>query len=244
MRMSRVAVLLFAVFAGLYLIPHLIVTRPFERERYDAEVTQKLHQIKDALNEYLGTRDGVCIDGGPETFKTGDYRASGPFAPLDETDVYRPRCDRCDDLEEAGLLRKGLFEKRAYDGTSTEEARFELTDLGKSAYSEEIRPSALIPSVSVVNWKFCFGKTTVAKIVEALPPMNFHGSIAVGVKYIAQVEDPSPFLFDPRSKPLRLAIPKRGNPALYPPRVTSVLFYPNGKVEVEDRLRYGKYIGK
>lgn len=244
MRISRVAILLFAVFAGLYLIPHLLVTRPFERERYSSEVTQKLGQIKQALNEFLQTRDGVCIYGDPETFKATDYRASGPFAPLDENDVYRPRCDRCDDLAEAGLLRRGLVEKRAYDGTSTQEARFELTELGRSAYSEDIRPSTLIPSVTVVNWKFCFGKTTVAKIVEALPPMNFHGSIAVGVKYIAQVEDPNPFLFDPRSKPLRLAVPRQGTQALYPPRVTSVMFYPNGKVEVEDRLRYGKFVGK
>ncbi|MGH8144069.1 MAG: hypothetical protein ACREU2_16325 [Steroidobacteraceae bacterium] len=233
--------MLFAVFAGLYLIPRLLVIAPFERARYDATVTQKLGQIKQALNAYLSERDGVYVYGDPEMYRTNFYRTSGPFAPLDETGVYRPRCDRCDNLAEAGLLRKALVEKHAADGTSTVEAQFELTKLGKSVYSEHIRPA---PSDTLVSWKFCLGKTTVEKIVEALPPVNFHGNVAVGIKYIAQVEDPNPLLFDPRSKPLRLAVPERGSPALYPPRVTTVIFRPTGQAEVEDRLRYGKFIGK
>ena len=240
MSIGRIAILLFAVVAGLYIVPHMLVTAPFERANYAADVTAKMDKIEAALNEMLEKTDGVCLRGEPYLIPTGE-KVLGPFEGADAK--YLPNtCDRCDDLVSAGLLDKSVTasDERGGNGYKT---RFKLTSFGRSAYKQNIRASA-DSKLRVAEWKFCFGKTQLHHIDEALPAMMLGGNTYVGVKYTSEVVDPDPFLFDPKSKPLRLTVPGKGPPALNPPRVTSIVFYPDGKAEVDDGFRYGKFVNQ
>lgn len=243
MRITRVLILLFAVFAGIYLVPRLIVAWPFEQARYDEYVTQRMPRIQTLLNQALSERDGVCLHGDPYIVYLHEHKSSGPFALDDDPKIYRPECNRCDDLVEAGLLTKSVSETTDRFGIATFSARFTLTEFGKSVYIEELKPGRSLDYL-LVNWKFCFGKTTLYKIEETLAPASFGGDVVVGVKYIAQVIDPHPFLFDPRSRPLRLPVPSNTTPALFPPRVTTIVFHASGGVDIDDSVKYGKYINE
>jgi hypothetical protein len=240
MSIARIGILLFAVFAGLYWIPHMLVTAPFERANYAADVTSKMDKIKGALNQMLEQTDGACLRGEPYLIPK-DADVTGPFSGAERP--YLPKtCDRCDDLAAAGLLDKTVTEKN--DGGATRFATtFRLTNLGRSVYSENVRSSA-DDRLKVGEWKFCFGKTQLHHIDEALPSMMLGGNTYVGVKYTSEVVNPNPFLFDPKSRPLRLKVPSKGPPALNEPRVTSIVFYPDGKAEVEDGFRYGKFVNR
>jgi hypothetical protein len=240
MSFGRIAILLFAVFAGLYLIPRMLVTAPFERANYTADVTAKMDQIKGALNAMLAQTDGACLRGQPYLLPK-DADVTGPFQGVERP--YLPKtCDRCDDLATAGLLDKTVTEK-SDGGTTRFVTTFRLTKSGRAAYSESLRSSA-DSQLQVGEWKFCFGKTQLHHIDEALPSIMVGGNTYVGVKYTSEVVDPQPFLFDPKSKPLRLKVPSKGPPALNEPRVTSIVFYPGGKAEVEDGFRYGKFVNQ
>jgi len=240
MSIGRIAILLLAVVAGLYWIPHMLVTAPFERAGYAADVTNKMDQIKGALNEMLEQTDGACLRGDPYLIPK-DAEVTGQFTGADEK--YLPKtCDRCDDLATAGLLDKTVTENS--DAGSTRFAtKFRLTKLGRSVYSEKVR-SSRDSNLKVVEWKFCFGKTQLHHIDEALPSMMLSGNTYVGVKFTSEVVNPNPFLFDPKAKPLRLKAPSKGPPALNEPRVTSIVFYPGGKAEVDDSFRYGKFVNQ
>jgi hypothetical protein len=240
MSIGRIAILLLAVVAGAYWIPHMLVVAPFERANYAADVTAKMDKIKGALNEMLEQTDGACLRGEPYLIPKG-AEVTGQFTGADAK--YLPKtCDRCDDLANAGLLDKTVTEDTDR-GSTRFTTKFRLTKFGRSVYSENVR-SSRDSNLQVVEWKFCFGKTQLHHVDEALPSMMLGGNTYVGVKYTAEVVNPNPFLFDPKSKPLRLKVPGKGPPALYEPRVTSIVFYPDGKAEVDDRFRYGKFVNQ
>lgn len=238
MQLSRVLLLLFAVVMGLYVVPRLLITSPAGRS---ADVADKMPLIESALNDMLSRHDGACLYGKPYIIP-GDATVTGPFTGADAG--YLPRtCDRCDDLTAAGLLDKTVTES-SDDRTGTQfTARFRLTPFGREVYSEDIRPSR-DSKLTVVQWKFCFGETRLYRVDETLPPVQFGGNTYVGVKYTSEVVNPLPFLFDPKSSPLRLDVPSEGSPALNAPRVTSIVFYPEGDAEVDDAFRYGKFVNQ
>jgi hypothetical protein len=239
MSVVRIGMLLFAVVAGAYWIPRMLVTTPFESANYAADVTEKMDKIKAALNEMLEQTDGACLRGEPYLVPK-DADVKGQFSGSDAS--YLPKtCDRCDDLASAGFLDKTVTENN--DGGATRiKTKFRLTSLGRSVFSEKTRNSA-DSKLSVVEWKFCLGKTRLHHIDEALPAMMMSGNTYVGVKFTSEVVDPNPLLFDPKTKALRLTIPSKGPPALNEPRVTSIAFY-EGKAEVDDSFRYGKFVNQ
>lgn len=212
-----------AIFAGLY-IPYALTEKRRKGEVYDHVVTKRMDQFKETINWMLAERDGVCVYEGPFPYSTRDERRS--FG-----------CNRCEDLYQAGLVTKSVSSYEEF-GREKFDARFELTALGRSVYAEDINHLG-----KRVNARFCFGRTALHKIVEVLPPMNLGGATLVGVKYVAEVLEPHPFLFDPQSEPLRLAVPQRGERLLYPPRVTTLAVQHDGTVDIS-HIKYGKYVNE
>lgn len=243
MRISRILILLFAVFVGLYVIPYLIFRAPMEREAYDTHVTQNLEKIKAALNQSVEYR--LCI-----------YEGSFPFSSR----RGRPRhyggpdrqCDRCEDLYAAGLLTKSIEEyvpdvmeptgegNYQYNPPNMKkfDVQYELTDFGRSVYNEGGGDLARMPD----RPRFCFGKPKLQKITSTQAPMMMGTQVAIGIQYIIEVENPHPFLFDPANKPLGLKLPKQGKVVLYPPENTTVMIYPGGHIELDSSVSYGPYV--
>lgn len=233
MRISRILILLAAVLVGSQLIPYLAVIRPVEQEKYDEYVTKRMDQITTALNESIRYRDRACVYEGPFPYSSETKRRRGNH------------CDRCDDLHQAGLVTKTLNEFDA-GGVKRYDMRFELTDLGRSVYIPG-EPGALVQASN--GPRFCFGRSTLHKIVEALPPVSLDGNTIVGIKYVVKLEDAHPFLFDPGSKPLRLVVPKpddrqKDKLPVYPPEITGVIFRPSGDIDIDPSFRYGKFLDR
>lgn len=228
MRISRVLLLLFAVAAGLYFVPRLLVLKPMEQELYNEYVTQKLPKIKQVINEALSSRDGVCVYEGPFPFNSRDIFKPDPWTSYDPK-IHRSGCDRCEDLYQAGLLTKSIED----DKGQVPNARFELSDFGISVYTEE--PPH--PSFGKRQPRFCFGKTVLLKIEQAQPVPSSAGGAEVDIKYVAEVFNPHPFLFDPRSKPLRLTVPQNSKPAVYPARAVTIYLHADGNAELAEAHR-------
>jgi len=237
-KLSRIALLLFAVFAGLYWVPRLLVVDPQARSEYDTYVTARLPQFERALNDALMAEAPACVRDG-HLLNTREFAARGPFDAA--ANVYRPRCDRCDDLAAAGLLNKIVEDSLDRGGNVT--TRYELTTLGRSVYSEELRPLQG-GAGTYVTWRFCFGTAALHEITEALAPLALGGNMYVGVEYVPRIVDPHPFLFDPKSRPLRLAVPTNTDPALLPPRVTTLAIHPDNSVHMDGSMRYGKFVNR
>jgi len=228
MRISRILLLLFAVAAGLYFVPRLLVLKPMEQELYNEYVAQKLPKIKQVINEALSSRDGVCIYEGPFPFNSRDIFKGRHWITYDPK-IHRSGCDRCEDLYQAGLLTKSIEEGRG----RVLNTRYELSDFGASVYTEE--PPH--PSWGKRRPRFCFGKTVLLKIDPAQPVPSSAGGAEIDIKYVAEVSNPHPFLFDPRSKPLRLAVPQNSKPAVYPVRAVTVSIHADGDAELIEEHR-------
>ncbi len=116
-------------------------------------------------------------------------------------------CLGCDALVEAGLLVKEM-------GSETPvTVRYELSDIGKTAYV----PGSTGETGHEAS-TFCFGKAHLLKITRIFGPVTFGKQKHLGIRYIAQLDDPNPYIFDPRAKLLRIPLPSAampGKPALY-----------------------------
>ena len=221
----NVIILLAAVVAGLY-IPYALTVKRQQQEIFEDTVTKRMQQITEALDRTLAEGDRACIYEGPFPYSTRESRSA-------------LGCNRCDDLYEAGLVTKSVETYEEY-GQTKYDARFELTSLGQSVYSDETNPR----TGGKYKARFCFGHTAVHRIVETLPPLSLGGNKFVGIKYVAKVVDPHPFLFDPRNHPLRLAVPQKGEPALYPPAITTAVIRGDGSIDIDGSFRYGKYVNQ
>lgn len=193
-------------------------------ERIDPAAAPYLDGIRAGIERELAVSDLTCV-------------FAGPF-PLDTADRHRLPCPRCAALHAAGLLdRTPVGEPRAKTGR--QDYLYRLTAFGRSVYAEDEEADS-----GMRRPRFCFGRVRVQRITEALAPLRV-GNVFVGVRYVAMVPNPHPFLFDARSAALGLSVPDRGPPALYPPRVTTASLMPDGRfLETDGTMRYGRFLNE
>jgi hypothetical protein len=227
MRVSRILILLILVLAGFTYLNHR-ATSSVDEDRYREYVGGRAADIERTLNDMLAYGNGVCVFAGPF-----------PYDSREKRDYGGSNCDRCDDLAEAGFLTKSVFEYGEH-GTHKLATTYTLTKAGRSIYFERDERGARPYRMA----RLCFGETVLHRIDEALAPANMGGNVYVGVKYTTEVRDPHPYLYDPGAAALGLQTPSVGKPALFPPRITTIVFYPGGDVDIEDGVRYGKYVKK
>jgi hypothetical protein len=221
MKISRVLMLFLAIAAGVYGVHRLKAGGVGTVDKSSAD--KQIETAKQILAKEIASSDIACMR---ETF-------TFPFS----TREGGQRCDRCEDLYQAGLLTKTVEEYQKHDQTAYD-TRFELTNLGASVYEERVYAA----SGSKVG-KICFGKAALYRIDEMLPPLNLGGETRYGVTFTLELLNPHPFIFDPRSKALNVEAPTPGTPALYPPRITTISIAAGGGY-VDDSFRYGKYLNK
>ncbi len=151
-------------------------------------------------------------------------------------------CVYCERLVMAGLLTKEA-DAAAFPSDSgmpqSGSFRYELSEAGQSAYVRGTSDSTYGPDAS----KFCFGKPRLLQVTRIFGPVSFGGQMNLGIRYLVQLDEANPYLFDPRAKTLDIPLPEaamEGKPVLYPPQdVTAVLnpsnpndFYLDTKLKV------------
>lgn len=193
--------------------------------------------MRAAWNEGAIEREPLCIEAGPFPFEAG----------------RGGNCDRCQELAAAGLLVRGT--------SATGRVTYALSPEGKPLYRlapdpefleivaarfAKNRPGEKMPPASTWNRpRLCFGRTRFHSVAAALPPMDDGGVYYHSIKLVAEAEDTSGLLFDPRIARLGLELPPRpapGQPALYPPRiVTFQIVRMTKEYVVDDSVRYGPW---
>jgi hypothetical protein len=136
-------------------------------------------------------------------------------------------CFECDKLVQAGLLvREGSTESTGDpEGTLPANVRYSLTDIGGGAYVEATGdgPYGSTP-------RFCFGNPHVYQVTSTFGPVMLGGARNFGIRYIAQLDNPNPYLFDPRAKLLGIRLPNmamEGKPVFYPEQDITAVINPN-----------------
>lgn len=144
-------------------------------------------------------------------------------------------CNNCAKLAEAGLLTKeGGKDPASGDtpiiGRPEVNVRYDLSDLGQSAYV----PSSAGNSAYGAS-RFCFGKAHVFKITRIFGPVMLGGQKNIGIRYIAQLDEPNPYISDSRAKLLGIPLPiavMPGKPVLYPELDITAVINPNNPNDV------------
>jgi hypothetical protein len=214
-----------------------------------------LAEIKQQIGDRLAQNGLICVNTWPFPFDTRSPPRWRPGYPPGRA------CANCDELAEAGLLTKS---PTGDDGSATSGSLYDLTDLGRSAYRDEIRDlddmsealrtrmerakanPAIGSDTSAPG--FCFAdKVELHQIIDALPPLRSGGTRFTSVRYDIEAINPSPLLFDSRLRFLALPQPNSGTPALYPPAITTFrksLIYAGSPGELDDGFRYGAWVNK
>lgn len=142
-------------------------------------------------------------------------------------------CSDCGKLVDAGLLTA----ESESESETNKSVTYGLSELGMRAY---------VPSDSgqtaYGDSHFCFGKVRLTKITRVFGPVKLGNQKNLGIRYIAQLDDPDPYIFDPRAKKLGIPLPYGvlGKPAIYPEQdVTAVIsesnpndFYLDGNLHI------------
>ncbi len=177
--------------------------------------------VKDALDKYVA--EIACTP-------TGTF-------PSDTIDNPYTICIDCDKQADAGLLTKEEGTTEIPPAVTLSGAkvklprpyvRYDLTDIGRKAYVPEGN-NGLYARAPL----FCFGKGRVVKVTNVYTPM---GPYTIGIHYIAQLDDPSPFLLDPRAGRLGIPLPaaaKPGKPVLYAERDVTLIVNPVNPKDVQ-----------
>jgi hypothetical protein len=140
--------------------------------------------------------------------------------PYSSQDNHNLTCNDCDAQVEAGLLTKQVDEappepSGGFFRAPQANVRYELTEAGQSAY---------VPSsdgrTAYGASQFCFGSAHVLKIKRIFGPVMI-GNMqkGVGIRFIAQIDNPNPIVYDPHMKALRVELPAAampGKPLIYP----------------------------
>ena len=215
MKIRNVLILLAAVFLA-FKIPSWISQK--------AEISSHMGEFRARLNEDIANM--ACVNEGPFPF-------SSRMDPAARSRGNINTCEKCDALYQAGLLDKEVVEFSIDESEKTGfETTYELTDLGSSVYN----PGTGDGPYSKDPPRFCFGTAHVDKITRTFGPVNFGGQKNLGIRYIAVLENPNPFLKDPHARLLGILLPS-GNPPLYPEaNVTAVFtgkdFYLDGSLKI------------
>jgi hypothetical protein len=201
-----------------------------------------LVQIKAAYDEAMIEREPLCIEAGPFPFRGGSGHG---------------RCDRCQDLAQAGLLTR-----KVVDNESGGYVEYSLSDTGTSLYRFEPDPEYLDllrarfakqgqnrePDAAALSRpRLCLGQTRFHSVAEALAPFMMAGTTYLSVKLVAEAKDTSGLLFDPNIATLGLPIPPKpeaAKPLLYAPRVVTFAFYQGDPSAELSDVRYGAWVNE
>jgi hypothetical protein len=160
--------------------------------------------------------------------------------PFVSDQQHNQTCFECDNLVQAGLLtREGSTDSTGNsEGTLPANVRYNLTDIGEGAYVQATGdgPYGSTP-------RFCFGNPRVYRVTSTFGPVVLGGAKNFGIRYIVQLDNPNPYLFDPRAKLLRIRLPNpamEGKPVFYPEQnITAVInqnnpndFYLDGSLQI------------
>lgn len=222
--------------------------------------------IPKLVNQMLDQTGNVCVEAGPFPYDTGAPPTAwnahiGNYATCEPV-----RCNRCEDLAQAGLLIKSHGSRIDESGIPQTTVRYELSDEGSALYHEDIddreitdSKQPLCPLGETMTGKtpdndrrpgLCFAEGMVFHAVtERLKPTKFGMNKVIGFRYVARAEAPAPFIFDPRVKALLPMVPakpeKEGEPALYPPVTTALVMFPGEQDgELDGSIRYGKWLNE
>lgn len=183
------------------------------------------------INEAIANM--ACVNEGPFPFSSRNGRQSATSSYVTHT------CDKCDVLYQAGLLSKEVIEYTPEQAAQENqkpgfETRYELTDLGKNVYIQGSGdgPYSKDPS------RFCFGKARVKEITRTIGPVMLGNTKNIGIRYVAVLENPHPFLNDPRAKILGIPLPT-GSALLYPEANVTAVFYNQKDFELDGSLQLG-----
>ena len=175
----------------------------------------------------------ACVKEGPFPFSSSSGRKSENSSYVTHT------CEKCDVLYQAGMLSKNVIENPSAPGAqgsqvSGFDTRYELTELGNSVYTQGTRdgPYSKDPS------RFCFGKARVKEITRTFGPVTLGGVNNIGIRYVAVLENPHPFLNEPQAKLLGIPLPK-GSPQIYPEANVTAVFYNKNDFELDGSLTIG-----
>lgn len=188
--------------------------------------TKQLNQVRARVDNYL--QYDACVREGPFPFSTID----GKKNRYGELVHY---CQKCDLLTQAGLLTKEVIK---YDvppsmerqrGETIYEVVYDLTDLGRSLYVEGTTDDKYDPK----SHRFCLGKARIKKFTRIIGPRRLGTTTYATFKYIAVLDNPHPYLNDPRAKLLGIELPS-GNPPVYKESHTTAVLDSNGEIESFD----------
>lgn len=139
--------------------------------------------------------------------------------PYSSQDNHNLTCNDCEAQVAAGLLTKQTDEpppepSNSFFRASQANVRYDLTEEGRSAY---------VPSADGSNTygasHFCFGNAHVLKIKRIFGPVMFgNAQKGLGIRFIAQLDNPNPLVYDSRIKALRVSLPAAampGKPLIY-----------------------------
>lgn len=178
----------------------------------DAADTSLSSPVREKINEEIANM--ACV-------QTTNF----PYSSRDKSSGH---CFGCDKFAEAGLLtRVDEEDPFAFDSRGSYRGalayRFELTELGMETYI----PAGGVDASDDDAPRFCFGTAHVSKITRLVGPLMLNNQRVIGIRYIAELENPHPFIFDPRAKLLNIPLPTHnplGGPVLYPEANVSAIF--------------------
>lgn len=188
------------------------------------------NEFKAKINEEI--KYMACVKEGPFPFSSSTGRQSA------SSSYVTHNCEKCDVLYQAGLLSKEVIENPPAPGQGSQKSgfdtRYELTDLGNSVYTVGTSdgPYSKDPS------RFCFGKARVNEITRTIGPVMLGGVQNIGIRYVAVLDNPHPFLNEPQAQLLGLPLPK-GTPPLYPEANVTAVFYSQKEFELDGSLKLG-----
>jgi hypothetical protein len=158
---------------------------------------------------------------------------------------HNPMCAYCEKLVDAGLLTKETDTNSSPSDSeqpmrASANVSYALTDIGQSAYIRGTSENTYGPDAS----RFCFGKPRVLQITRIFGPVMLSGQKNLGVRYIAQLDEPNPYVFDPRAKILDIPLPDpamAGKPVLYSHQDVTVVMNPNNPNDfyLDTKLKIG-----
>lgn len=186
--------------------------------------SKQLEDVRNELNPYLQYR--ACIREGPFPFSSLEAKMKGSR--------YKPgrTCEKCELLAHAGLLTKNIAEyeippsEEYPNGDTVYEVVYDLSELGRAHYIEGASDSVY----ELNTHRFCFGKARIDKFTRIIGPERIGMTVYTTFRYIAVLDNPSPYLKDPRAKLLDIEIPE-GDPLRYKESYTTAVLGPNGEIE-------------
>lgn len=222
MKISNVLITLAVVFLVIK-IPSCISQK--------GQVAKHMDEFIARINDDISQQ--ACVKEGPFPFSSRYGRQSGNSRHVSYT------CEKCDILFQAGLLDKEVIEYTPAPGARDNqkagfETRYELTELGNSVYD----PGSSDDLYSKDAPRFCLGKARVKQITRTTGPVMLGGVKNIGIRYVAMLDNPHPFLHDPRAKLLGIPLPA-GDPPLYPEANVTAVFDERKVFYLDSSLQLG-----